>query len=101
MYDREYMGLLKISDIKKNNDYAMWLKLIQKADCYLLNASLAHYRRGRTGSISSHGYVTMIKWHYRLWHETMNMKVFSSIFWTCVNLVFGLYKKLRFVSHSK
>lgn len=101
MYDREYMGLLQITDIKKNNDYAMWLKLIQKADCYLLNASLAHYRRGRTGSISSHGYVTMIKWHYRLWHETMNMNVFSSIFWTCVNLVFGLYKKLRFVSHSK
>ena len=101
MYDREYMGLLQITDIKKNNDYAMWLKLIQKADCYLLNASLAHYRRGRTGSISSHGYATMIKWHYRLWHETMNMNAFSSIFWTCVNLVFGLYKKLRFVSYLK
>lgn len=101
MYDREYMGELQIADIKKNNDYAMWLRLIQKTDCYLLNDRLACYRRGRAGSISSHSYTTMIKWHYRLWHEAMNMNVFSAVFWTCMNLVFGVYKKLRFVSHTK
>ena len=101
MYNREFMGQLQIVDIKKNNDYAMWLQLIKKSDCYLLKDSLARYRRGRTGSISSHSYVTMIKWHYRLWHEAMNMNGFFAMFWTCMNLVFGLYKKLHFLKKSK
>ncbi len=50
MYDREVVGLIQIADIKKNNDYTMWLKICQKADCYLLDEVLAKYRRGRVGS---------------------------------------------------
>ena len=26
MYDASVVGLIQINDIKKNNDYAMWLK---------------------------------------------------------------------------
>lgn len=99
MYDREAIGLLQIADIKKNNDYAMWLKVVQKADCYLLDECLALYRRGRTGSVSSHGYVTMIRWHFKLWREAMGMNILASLFWTGMNLVCGVYKKLRFVKH--
>ena len=97
MYDRECVGLLQIEDIKKNNDYAMWLKVIQKADCYLLDECLAMYRRGRVGSISTHGYSTMIKWHYKLWRESMDMNALSSLFWTGMNLAFGVYKKLFYI----
>ena len=100
MYDREHYGLLQIADIKKNNDYAMWLKVIQKADMYLLDENLAKYRRGRVGSISTHGYVTMIRWHYRLWREAVGMNIFCSIFWTGMNLVCGVYKKLVYVKHK-
>lgn len=99
MYDREYCGLSLIADIKKNNDYAMWLKVIQKVDSYLLNECLAKYRRGRVGSISTHGYTTMIKWHYKLWHEAMGMNAVASLFWTCVNLFCGVYKKIVYVKH--
>ena len=97
MYDRETVGLLQIFDIKKNNDYAMWLKVCRKADCYLLDEVLAKYRRGRIGSISTHGYSTMIRWHYKLWHEAEGMNTITSLFWTCINLVCGVYKKLVFV----
>ena len=62
MYDSKRIGLIQIEDIKKNNDYAMWLKACKKADCYLLNEELAMYRK-RTGSISNHSYKTLIKWH--------------------------------------
>ena len=31
MYDRNVIGLIQIEDIKKNNDYAMWLKVCKKA----------------------------------------------------------------------
>lgn len=97
MYDREYVGLVQIEDIKKNNDYAMWLKVCRKAKCYLLKEPLALYRRGRKGSISTHGYSTMIRWHYKLWHEAEGMNPLASVFWTGMNLVCGVYKKLRYV----
>jgi glycosyltransferase involved in cell wall biosynthesis len=37
MYDAEAVGLIQIADIKKNNDYAMWLKICKKTDCYLFD----------------------------------------------------------------
>lgn len=97
MYDREAVGLVQIEDIKKNNDYAMWLKVCRKADCYMLREPLAKYRRGRVGSISTHGYSTMIKWHYKLWHEAEGMNPVASLYWTGMNLVCGMYKKLVYV----
>ena len=99
MYDMRVVGLLQIADIRKNNDYAMWLKVIQKADCYFLSEPLARYRRGRAGSVSTHGHATMIKWHYRLWHEAMGQNALASTFWTGMNLICGVYKKLRYVAH--
>ena len=89
MYDREKIGLIQIEDIKKNNDYAMWLKVCQKEDCYLLDECLAKYRRGRAGSVSSHGITTMIKWHYKLFRDAEKMGVIPSLWHTGVNLVFG------------
>lgn len=97
MYNVSVVGLLQIADIRKNNDYAMWLKVIQKADCHLLPKVQARYRRGRVGSVSTHGYATMIGWHYRLWHEAMGLNAIASIFWTGMNLICGVYKKLRYV----
>lgn len=98
MFDREYVGNIQIADIKKNNDYAMWLKVCQKADCYLLDEVLAIYRRGRTGSISTHSIGTMIKWHYRLFRYAENHNAFCSFCNVIRNLVFGLYKKMFYVS---
>ncbi len=97
MYDAEAVGLIQIEDIKKNNDYAMWLKVCQKADCYLLPDTLAKYRRGRSGSVSSHSISTMIKWHYKLFRDAEGMGVLSSLWYTGVNLVCGFYKKRKYV----
>ena len=93
MYDAEAVGLIQIADIKKNNDYAMWLKVCRKADCYLLDESLAQYRKGRTGSVSSHSFRTMIGWHYKLFREAEGFGVACSAWHTMKNLVFGFYKK--------
>lgn len=97
MYDRNYVGLIQIADIRKNNDYAMWLKICRKVDCYLLDECLAKYRRGRSGSISTHGYSILIKWHYKLFKEAEEMNVVSALFFTGVNLLCGIYKKCRYI----
>ena len=99
MYDREHIGLIQIADIKKNNDYAMWLKVCKKADAYLLDEPLAKYRRGRIGSISTHGYITLIKWHYKLFRESEQLGVVASAFITFVNLVCGVFKKIKYVKN--
>ncbi|MBR4893573.1 MAG: glycosyltransferase, partial [Kiritimatiellae bacterium] len=96
MYDAEAVGLVQIADIKKNNDYAMWLQVCKKADCYLLDESLARYRK-RSGSISNHGYLKLIKWHYRLHRNAEGQNALTALFNTVRNLAFGFYKKKRFV----
>ena len=100
MYDAEMVGLIQIADIKKNNDYAMWLKICKKSECYLLDETLAIYRRNRTGSISSHSVKMMIRWHYILFRKAEKQNAMLAAFHTARNLVFGFYKKKRYVKKT-
>jgi len=101
MYDAEIVGLIQIEDIKKNNDYAMWLKVCKKAKCYLLNETLAKYRKGRSGSISTHSYKKLIKWHYKLFREADGHCCIVAALLTARNLFFGVIKKILYVKkHS-
>ena len=97
MYDANVVGLIQIKDIKKNNDYAMWIKVCQKAKCYLVNEQMAKYRK-RSGSISRHGIMTMIGWHYKLWHEAVGMNPIVAWIYTGMNLACGFYKKMKYVT---
>jgi len=96
MYNREKIGLIQIPNIKKNNDYAMWLKAIKMADCHLLPESLAKYRK-RTGSISSGSYTSLIKWHYFLFRQVEYKSRPIAALLTANNLFWGLFKKLFYV----
>ena len=100
MYDASKIGLVHIKPIQKNNDYALWLKVIREADCYLLDECLARYLRGRSSSISTHGYGTLIKWHYFLFRNSEEKSVLVSFLLTCANLLFGFWKKLRYVKKT-
>lgn len=97
MYDAEAVGLIQIADIKKNNDYAMWLKVCRKADCYLLDECLAQYRKGRAGSVSTHSVKTMVGWHYKLFREAEGFGLVQSVCNTAKNLLWGVYKKISYV----
>ena len=96
MYNAEKVGLIQIADLKKNNDYAIWLKVIKKANCYLLNENLARYRV-RKSSISHDKFKKLIKSHYDLFRigEGMN-PVFSSLL-AAQNMFFGVMKRVLFV----
>ena len=96
MYDAEKVGKVQIADIKKNNDYAMWLKVIKRANCYHYDKVLAQYRK-RSGSISNHGYLKLIKWHYKLFKEADSKNSIISLLLTFQNLAYGCWKKIRYV----
>lgn len=96
MYDAESVGLIQIEDLKKNNDYAMWLKICKKEDCFLLDEVLAQYRK-RTGSISNHKKLSLVKHHYSLFRVGEKMCGFRAAIYTVKNLFYGLWKKIKYV----
>lgn len=98
MYDFNKVGIIQIKNIRKNNDYAMWLKVAKKENCYLLDEDLASYRI-RSGSISRHSNLELIKWHYKLFRLEFN-QIISFVF-MMQNILFGIYKKIRYVNRTK
>lgn len=95
MYDAEKIGKIQVANLKKNNDYAMWLKIIEKSNCYLLNENLARYRK-RQGSISSEKKIKLIKYHYQLFRVGLEKNVIVSTALTINNILFGIIKKYKY-----
>lgn len=95
MYDREYIGLVQIEPIKKNNDYAMWLRIIEKSNCYRLPECLSFYIK-HEGSISSGSKVKLIKYHYIMWRVAEHKNVLSALVLTLRNLFWGFLKKIKY-----
>ena len=96
MYNREKIGIIQIPpDIKKRNDHAIWLKVVKKSDCYLLDENLAFYRK-REGSISSTSIVKMLKFHYALYRKSEGESKVISIFHVIENLIYGYLRKKQY-----
>lgn len=96
MYDREKIGLIQIKDIRKNNDTALWLKVIKKSDCYLLKENLARYRR-RANSITPKPLWQRIWAHYPLFRVAEEMNPLTATFWTLMNMFGNASKKIFYV----
>lgn len=96
MYDAEKIGLIQIKDVRKNNDTALWLKVVQKAPCYLLKENLARYRR-RAVSITPKPLYQRIWAHYPLFHVAEEMNPVRAIFWVIMNVFGNAYKKMFYV----
>lgn len=96
MYNREKIGLIQINDIRKNNDTAMWLKVVHHAPCYLLEKNLARYRR-RKGSITPPNIWQRIWAHYPLFRIAEEMNIMTATFFTLLNICGNVYKKLFYV----
>lgn len=100
MYDASKIGLIQINDIKKNNDTAMWLKVIRKADCYILPETLGKYRR-RANSITPKPLWQRIWAHYPLFRVAEDMNPISASFWVVMNVFGNAYKKWKYVKRYK
>lgn len=95
MYASEFMGTIQIKDIKKNNDYAMWLQLCKKANCYLLPENLAKYRI-RKKSISHDKLSKKLKSHYDLFHYCDEKPAIVAFWLACWNMFWGVLKKKKY-----
>ena len=97
MYSARDFGLIRIEDIKKNNDYAIRLQLYKKPGtvCHLLRADLARYRV-RKQSISHDKITKKLKSHYDLFRKCDKKPAPAAFFLACRNMVFGVFKKIMY-----
>ncbi len=95
MYDADAVGLVQVADIPKNNDYAMWLQVVERSPAYRFPEPLAVYRH-RGGSISSGSKLRLVRHHYAMFRQACGFGRARSAACTIRNLWFGLQKKLLY-----
>ncbi len=93
MYDADIIGVIQIADLKKNNDYAMWLQAIEKSEAYRIPRCMSYYVR-HDDSISGGKKYKLIKWHYYLFRKGLNKGPIVSVALTVNNLIHGVIKKI-------
>ncbi len=77
IYNVEKLGKLFSPNIRKRQDWALWLKSIEKAGmAYGIKEPLAYYRV-RTGSMSSNK-LNLLKHNYIFYRKALNFGVFKS-----------------------
>lgn len=100
IYDASKVGLIQIGDIRKNNDYAMWLKALQKVDAYRYPKCLSYYIK-HNDSITSGSKFKLIKWHYVLFKNECGYGKIHSAILTIRNLWYGFWKKIIYRERIK
>lgn len=96
MYKRSIYPDLSIPNtIKKRNDYALWLKLSEKADCHALPETLSYYRKS-SNSISSGKKVKLLKYHAQVFSELYGFSSFRSWFCAFRNAFYNIRKRYKY-----
>ena len=96
LYNREKVGFVQVPDLRKNNDYALWLNILPRVGtAYRLPECLSYYIK-HENSISSGRKWKLIKWHYILFRKTLQTGPLVSALLTFTNLVHGVWKKLHY-----
>ena len=92
IYNQEKLGKLKIPEIKKRNDYVMWLQVIKKGKyLYGLKEPLGSHRI-RSDSLSSNK-ISLAGYHWKVYREIEKLSLLKSgylLFYWFFNTVFGL-----------
>lgn len=94
MYKKEIFPNLEIpEDIYKRNDYALWIKLSECADCYSFPFILATHRN-RPGSISSVNKFGLIKYHKTMFQKLYGFSSFKCCLFALRNVFYYAIRRL-------
>lgn len=96
MYDAEKVGHVRGRIVKQNNDYALWLKISDRHDCYLLKENLATMRTPY-GVFSRFLRTDKIKWRYEVYRTEEDLGPITSFFYTIRNGWYGIFKWMKYV----
>jgi len=96
MYDASKVGKMQIRNTGSNNDYALWLNVSERADCYLLDECLATIRTpwGLLGKLLL---TKKFKWRYDSFRVEEDFAPFKALLYTIRNGFYGLVKWAKYV----
>lgn len=96
MYKKDIYPDLSIPNtIYKRNDYALWIKISEKANCYRLNKVLASYRK-TSSSLSSGKKIALVKYHKDMFQKLYNFGKIKSSFYAWRNVFYYVYRRIRY-----
>lgn len=91
VYDANELGKFKIPNIKKRNDYVMWLQVIKKAGMlYGIEEPLASHRV-RTNGISSKK-ASLVFYHWKVYRDIEHLSFYKSCFLIFYWIVATIFK---------
>ncbi|MDN6730692.1 MAG: glycosyltransferase family 2 protein [Atopostipes suicloacalis] len=79
MYNAEKLGIFFIPDIKRRNDFVMWLQVIKKAEHIYGLPEILTYYRVREGSLSKDK-KKLIKYQWKVYRNIEKLPLVKSIF---------------------
>lgn len=102
MYKKSaYPDLAIPIEIKRRNDYALWIKLSEKVDCYLLDEILSYYRVSTNNSLSSASKFTLLKHHTFLFKALYKYGELRTCFCSFRNGIYYFLRRLRYLKKIK
>lgn len=100
MYDAEKVGKMSVRNLKRHNDYALWLNVCEKVDCHLLPESLAKHRT-HWGVMGNFLLTNKIGWRYDCFRIEEDLRPFKASLYTIRNGFYGLVKWWKYVERVK
>ncbi|MFW6271393.1 MAG: glycosyltransferase family 2 protein [Bacillota bacterium] len=91
IYDTKKLGKLYMPEIRKRQDYGLWLKILKQVDGYGLDENLAYYRV-RNNSVSSNK-LNLIKYNWKLYRKIENLSIFESSYYIFYTIILKLLNK--------
>ena len=93
IYDTEKLGKVYMPDIRKRQDYALWLSILKKVPyAYGLDEMLGYYRV-RSNSVSSNKILSS-KYNWKLYREIEKLPLYKAIYY------FGWYTYKSFLKYK-
>lgn len=100
MYDASVVGKMRVRNLGRNNDYALWLNVCEKVDCHLLDENLATLRT-KWSSLGKFLLTDKLKWRYDSFRVEEDLSVITASLYTIRNGFYGILKWMKYVKKHK
>lgn len=96
MFKKDLYPDLQIPDtIIKRNDYALWIKISERSNCYLLDECLAYYRIN-SGGLSKTRKSKLFKHHIYMFKTLLGYNKFHAFWCSLVNVWFLFVRRIKY-----
>ncbi|WP_299052950.1 glycosyltransferase family 2 protein [uncultured Polaribacter sp.] len=90
MYNKDIIGKIYMPNIRKRQDYGLWLFILKKySHASGMRGIYASYRK--TNNSISNNKIEMIKWNFKLFYEVEKFSFFRASYYTLCNVINKLF----------